>query len=299
MPGFVLNPISDPDDIRREAAANTPNSPIAAQQARIEEIQADIDKTDHAADMPAESPLESPVDVIGAVPPNTNAPEMGAQQNPAETPALVAQSATLSQMDGGPVGNSEQPTQQASPVAEQSPIVAFTSPAAAVFATDMLAPSSFNPSSVYPNPTHEAKVADKLENQQNYTYSYNLPVGVYIIAALSIEVAIFLWVCVAFFDVRSWQIIVQALIFSAGGVGLLKGIDIVRWLAISAASVGSVYYGYYFFKSLQGYLKYSDQLFGMFNSMIIGTMILYGIGVLYLAVSALYLIRPGVARAFR
>jgi hypothetical protein len=298
MGGFTLNPISDPDDIRREAAANTPNSPIAAQQERIDEIQADIDKVDHATDTAAPS-SESAVDATVAMSPNTNPPSVDAPLAVGETPDVTMQSSVPPQPETMAATNSEQPSPQADAVAEQ-PIVAFTSAdTAAALPASMATPTSFDPSSVYPSPMHEAKLAEKLDGTQTYSYSYKLPVGVYIIAAFSIQIAVFLWVCVAFFDARSWQIIVQALIFSAGGAGLLKGIDVVRWLAVSAASVGTLYYGYYFFKSLQGYLKYSDELFGMLSPLIMGGMILYGIAILYLAVSALYLMRPGVARAFR
>lgn len=293
MPGFVLNPISDPDDIRREAAANTPNSPIAAQQARIEEIQADTAKADQPGGVATGQSQTLPDNDPAA---SASATAI-AQNTPLEVSMASLQDNEPPQIVHEGTGAIEQPAQQTT---EQAPILAFTSSnATGTPPTNMVAPKSFTPSSVYPNPTHEAKVADKLEGQATYSYSYKLPVGVYIIAALSIEIALFMWISIAFFDARSWQFIVQALIFSISAAGLLKGNDIVRWVTVAAAGAGVLYYGYYFVKVLSDYLKYSSQLYGVFGSFVTGTIILYGIGVLFLVVSGVYLTRPGVARAFR
>ncbi len=297
MPGFVLNPISDPDDIRREAAANTPNSPIAAQQARIDEIQADASKTDQSESVTAGQAQTFPDNNDPIAPTSMTADTQGV---PLETPTTPLQNNELPQAGQQAAGAAEQPAQQ---TAEQAPVLAITSSnAGGTPSTNMVAPKSFTPSSVYPNPTHEVKVADKLEGQATYSYSYKLPVGVYIIASFALEIALVLWVLVLFFGATHWLFFLNATLFTACGASLLLGYSIARWASVVAGGIGALYYGYQLIKAMVDYadnLRAVEYLLGGYSSYIKGGFFLFAVGVLYLLVSTYYLSRSDVGRSFR
>ncbi|MGB4759226.1 MAG: hypothetical protein WBP26_04145 [Candidatus Saccharimonadales bacterium] len=285
MAKLTINPISNPDDIRKEAAANTPQSPVAAMQAQATEPQKSAVST--------LSPHEMPLETSGELPVNG---EQGVRQ----AEKITSKEVSPRVQDRPEVAQAES---QAVLLPEPSrPAAALTMPVATADPTpNTVAPKTFDPSVVYPSPTHAAKVAETIENQHIFN-SYRLPVGVYIIASFALFISLIVWICVLFVGARHWMFFLNGVLFAACGVGLLLANSVMRWVSIVASGIGVAYYGYNFIKTAASYVDAMQQAsyYGSaFDSYLKGGLALFAVGVLYLAFSVVYLCSQRVASAFK
>lgn len=267
-----ITPLSNPDDIRREAGIAPPDV--------AENPAVDVNDADPRPATPGNQPTEPGVNLASNQP---AAPLVDSNKAQEPTPAVVPE-------PPGPSSDYPSPSQ-----------------------------SIVNPS-IYPDPAQNEAVKVQNADGQNVfneskakaKYSYNIPMGVGIIASFLLVVAAsYVYILLnplrqllaptMDFDLRT-LLLVAALLFA--GVGLIKANIVAYWLTIVGSGFFAAYVSYQLIKML---LSTS-----MINTNSVNTMLVPGARslVLYTVVSSLiviavfvwttiYLLRPKVAAAFR
>lgn len=131
-------------------------------------------------------------------------------------------------------------------------------------------------------------------------YTYMVPAGIYVIVALSAAAALLYWVLIIFFKLHRVWPIVEALVITVFGLGLLTRNAIIRYGAIAASAIGAAYMAYQSIKLLQFASTDIGALFSSFGygGYAMGVIVIYLAITIALAACCGYLMMGRVGRAF-